>query len=478
MCLRTTGGRHEAVQPRVPRSAHASTAPPLFNSPKYKYFLHNAKICGTITIIICKEVKALQIEYSERELARGVTLKCIKDDKFKSNIVSIRLLTENSEKDLAALALLPSVLSYTNENYPSSSAMNCRLNELYGASLFSSCGQRGDMYEISISCEYILDKYTMGDKVACDSVGILIDCLIHPALERGVFAEEDFNIRKNDLLDSIDGEINDKISYALTLACETVYEGEAASRRYYGSRDEVRALTPERVFDVYKRVLATARVEVIFAGGGDFDSQTRLFDGIFKDRISPPIRYYSYSKIKPEAVYAENVLDVSQANMVLAFKTDYYNHFANRVMSAIYGAGYSKLFENVRERLSLCYFCDATYSEVKGTMSVVSAVDFDKIGLAQDEIIRQLSLVAQGDFTDDELTDKKHQIAVALRSSYDSVSALLSWYYLCTLRGEVMTIDEYIDLIQSVTRDEIIAAANSMKLDTVFVLKGGESEND
>lgn len=420
----------------------------------------------------------MQIEYSEKKLADGVKLKCIKDDKFKSNIVSVKLLTENVESDLAALALLPSVLSYTNAKYPTSSEMNRRLNELYGASLFSSCGQRGDMYEISVSCEYILDKYTLDDKVADETVGILIDCLTHPAIENSAFAEEEFNIRKNDLLDAIDGEINDKISYALTLACERIYEGETASKRYYGSRSDVEALTPMKVYNVYKRVLRNASVEIIFSGGGDFESQIALFDNVFEDRLPLEIKYHSYSSAKPEVVYAEDYLDASQANMVLAFKTDSYNHVVNRLMTSIYGGGYSKLFENVRERLSLCYFCDATYSEVKGTMVVVSAIDFCNIDKARDEINRQLSLVADGDFTDEELDSKKHQITDSLRSSYDSISALSSWYYLCTLRGEVMTIDEYIEKVMSVTRDEVIQAASRMKLDTVFVLKGSESEGE
>ena len=433
------------------------------------------RYCGTIFIIVRKEVNALQIEYSSRNLADGVTLKTVRDGKFKSNIVSVKFLTENVEEDLASLALLPSVLSYTNANYPTCSQMNHRLNSLYGASLFSSCGQRGDMYEVSVSCEYVLDKYTLGDKVADETVKILIDCLVDPALENGAFAEEEFLIRKNDLLDSIDGEINDKTSYALTLSCETAYAGEKAAKRYYGSREEVEALTPKQVYKVYKKLLKTAAIEIIFTGGGDFDSQTALFKNVFDNRCPPEIKYHSYSPQKPTPAYAQELLDVSQANLVLAFKTDYYNHPANRLMASLYGGGYSKLFENVREKLSLCYFCDAMYSEVKATMTVVSAVDFCNIEKAKDEIIRQLSLVAQGDFTLEELEDKKHQTAAALRSSYDSISALSSWYYLCTLKGEVETIDEYIKKVQSVTRDEIVQAASRMKLDTVLVLKEGEA---
>ncbi len=415
----------------------------------------------------------MQNQPVSRSLARGVTLKCVSDPKFRSNIVSVKLLVKNSGKNLAALALLPSVLSYTNANYPTSDIMNTHFNELYGASLFSSCGQRGEMYEISISCEYILDKYTLGEKIADDAVTILIDCITNPYLEDGTFSKEEFNIRKNDLLDAIDGEMNDKVSYALALAYPTIYRDELASQKYYGTREEVESLTPDAVYSIYKEVLSTALVEIIFTGGGDFDSQTSLFEGAFKDRPALDITYYSPSPIKQETAFCEEILDVSQANMVLAFKTDNHDHFANRLMTSIYGGAYSKLFEIVREKLSLCYFCDAGYSEVKSAMTVVSAVDFENIEAAKTEIIRQLSLVAQGDFTDEELENKKHQLAASLWSTGDSISALSSWHYLCTLRGNDMTIDEYISKINAVTREDIINSAKSMKLDTVFVLKGG-----
>lgn len=415
----------------------------------------------------------MQNQFTSRSLAHGVTLKCIADNKFRSNIVSVKLLIKNSGENLAALALLPSVLSYTNANYPTSDKMNTRLNELYGASLFSSCGQRGGMYEISVSCEYILDKYTLSEKIADDVVRILIDCLFDPALENGTFAKEEFDIRKSDLLDAIDAEINDKTSYALALAYPTIYCSELASQKYYGTREEVEALTPWDVYTAYEYVLNNALVEVIFTGGGDFDSQISLFEGVFSDRPILDIAYHSPSPIKPEPAYSEEIMDVSQANMVLAFKTDNHDHFANRLMTSLYGGGYSKLFETVREKLSLCYFCDAGYSEVKSTMTVVSAVDIENIDAARNEIIHQLSLVAQGDFTDEELENKKHQTAASLRASYDSISALSSWHYLCTLRGTDMTVDEYISKINAVTRDDIINSARNMKLDTVFILKGG-----
>lgn len=415
----------------------------------------------------------MQNQLVSKNIASGVTLKCVADKKFRSNIVSVKLLIKNSGKNLAALALIPSVLSYTNANYPSSDKMNTRLNELYGATLFSSCGQRGEMYEISISCEYILDKYTLSEKIADDVVKILIDCITNPALEDGAFVKEEFDIRKNDLLDAIDAEINDKTSYALSLAYPTIYNGELASQKYYGTREEVEALTPRDVYTAYEYVLNNALVEIFFTGGGDFESQISLFNGVFKDRPDLKISYYSPSRAKSEPIYDEKIMDVSQANMVLAFKTESNDHFANRLMTSLYGGGYSKLFEIVREKLSLCYFCDAGYSEVKQTMTVVSAVDFENIDAARNEIINQLSLLAQGDFSDEELENKKHQMAASLRASYDSISALSSWDYLCTLRGKDMTVDEYIFKISALTRDDVINAAKSMKLDTVFVLRGG-----
>lgn len=416
----------------------------------------------------------MPVNYRSFPLSKGVNVSVVTDEKFKSCVASIKLLFKAPKDNLASYALLPSLLSYTNKNYPTAMKMNKRLNYLYGASLFSSCGLRGDMYEISISCEYIMDKFALGESVAENVIKILIDCVTDPNFDDVSFESGEFAIRKNDLLDTIDSEINDKISFALSEACEIIYCGENASKRYYGSRDEVNALTLVDIKNAYRYVINNAMIEIYLVGGSDFKTELSLLENAFNKRDTYNIDFHSYSKLKNNTEYVSSLMDVSQSNLVIAYKTDYYNHFANALMADIFGGGYSLLFENVREKLSLCYFCDASYFEVKGTLSVVSAVDPKNVLPTVKEIEHQLDRIRNGEVTDEMILDKKRQIRSGLRSSYDKVGSLMSWYHLNRLRGQNLSIEDYLNKIDSVTCDDIIKAAKSFKLDTVFVLGSEE----
>lgn len=417
----------------------------------------------------------MQPEYQYKELSKGVSLLTIHDGKFKSNAITVRFLTGFNRRDAAALALIPAVISSCCEKYPTGKEFSQRLSALYGTSVSGSSDQKGDIYEIAFSVDYLDDSFALnGEDISAQACGLLNDCIFSPAIENGGFAKTEFEMRRNDLLDAIDGEINDKISYALNLAYETVYHGEPSAEKYYGTREDVEKITPREAYEVYKRLLETAKVEISFCGCGDYKRLAPFFERFADGKIRENPAYISYSRCKQTPARVEKLMNVAQANLVLAFKPQIHDIYTAQVMSMIYGgAPFSKLFANVREKLSLCYFCSAMYSEPKGTMFVVSAVEEKNIALAEKEIVNQLSLVADGDFSDDDIASAKLALTSRMKAVGDRVFSLDGWYNLCLKRGEIISPQEYSRRLNNVKREDIAALARDMKLDTVFVLKNG-----
>lgn len=417
----------------------------------------------------------MQPEYQYKELSKGVSLLTIHDGKFKSNAITVRFLTGFNRRDAAALALIPAVISSCCEKYPTGKEFSQRLSALYGTSVSGSSDQKGDIYEIAFSVDYLDDSFALnGEDISAQACGLLNDCIFSPAIENGGFAKTEFEMRRNDLLDAIDGEINDKISYALNLAYETVYHGEPSAEKYYGTRENVEKITPREAYEVYKRLLETAKVEISFCGCGDYKRLAPFFERFADGKIRENPAYISYSRCKQTPAQVEKHMSVAQANLVLAFKPQIHDIYTAQVMSMIYGgAPFSKLFANVREKLSLCYFCSAMYSEPKGTMFVVSAVEEKNIALAEKEIVNQLSLVADGDFSDDDIASAKLALTSRMKAVGDRVFSLDGWYNLCLKRGEIISPQEYSRRLNNVKREDIAALARDMKLDTVFVLKNG-----
>ena len=84
-----------------------------------------------------------------------------------------------------------------------------------------------------------------------------------------------------------------------------------------------------------------------------------------------------------------------------------------RLFCAIFGGSpFSKLFNNVREKLSLAYYVFSVIEGHKSCMKISSGIEADKFRAAYDEINVQLEKMKAGDFTDDEIESAKKYLSL------------------------------------------------------------------
>ena len=128
------------------------------------------------------------------------------------------------------------------------------------------------------------------------------------------------------------------------------------------------------------------------------------------------------------------------------------------VFNALYGGCVtSKLFLNVREKLSLCYYVGSRLSTHKGLLTVTSGT---------------------GDFTDGELRSAIRSVASDLRATADAPDAL-AWYWLNrTVQGLDIDPAEMAALVEEVTRTDVTDIAAGVVCDCVYLLKGTEETAD
>ena len=103
-------------------------------------------------------------------------------------------------------------------------------------------------------------------------------------------------------------------------------------------------------------------------------------------------------------------------------------------------------------------------------------MEFENAKAAEEEILRQFERIKSGDFDDEDLAHTVLAMKNGLRSVGDSLSSTESWYTTQRLTGEKLSPEDEIEIISAVTREDIINAANSFELDTVFLLKGEECD--
>ena len=242
----------------------------------------------------------------------------------------------------------------------------------------------------------------------------------------------------------------------------------------YGKKELVEKVTPEALYNRYLEMMKNARMDIFVMGNVDTDYFTKKIKEI---KLEDSDALYPECDIKkePEAVKEiKESFDVNQGKISMGFtyKTD--DRYALSVFNSVFGSGaHSKLFNNVREKLSLCYYAYSRVDSFKGIMKVNSGVEFENFKKAYDEILIQLDDMCKGNITDIELDASKKSIVNSLKSLNDSLFSYENYILSGLVKGEVTDIDEYIEKINNVTCADVVKVAKSVKLDTVYYLTGG-----
>jgi len=425
-------------------------------------------------------------ELNRTRLGEDVFFTSIRDRKFKHNCISVNLLTPLEEETVTANAILPYLLRRGSKNCPDFTELEKTLCELYGASLSADVGKIGERQILSCSIVGIDDRFALeGESVSAGCARLLGEILLQPNITDGAFPEEDLRLERQNLIDTIQADINDKRAYTINQCRALMNEGHRLAIPKYGWVEKAEAITAEMAAERYARLIDTARVEIIFVGCGSPDGareeSTRLFGALTRR----PAPFTPEPIVETAASVREKTveLEIAQSKMALGFRTgklaDKAQTDAMKLMVFLYGGSpFSRLFVHVREEKSLCYYCAARFDQVTGTMLVDIGVERENQPRAKAAILEQLDAVAKGDFTDEELESARLSYGNSLRSVPDSLSGLESWYLAQILRDCSAAPEEEAADIAAVTREQVIAAARKVTLDTVYFLasKGGEKE--
>lgn len=416
----------------------------------------------------------------QRAICDGVNFRSIRDTKFKTMRISAHLIVPMSRQTAAENALLPFLLSRASREYPDFTKLGQRLAELYGASLNADVQKLGDLQVLSLSASGIADRYALeGEAISGELAKLLCSILFDPPLVDGLFPEDGFEQEKRQTMELIDSEYSDKRTYARQ-RCEAIMcADEPYGVNRYGGKEDIARVERPALTAAWKRLLDTAKIELMVLGDCDpapvYEGFRAAFEALGDRKPADCTTKVVRSAEKVNMVTEK--MDVAQGKLVMGFRTGTATPDeevpATRLMAALFGGTpNSKLFLNVREKLSLCYYCSASYNSMKGIMLVQSGVEAKNMERAKEEILRQLDEVKQGNFDEGEVEAAKKSLCNSYRTLSDSLGGLENWYLSQTFASHSQQPEEAAAQINAVTRQEIIDAANRVTLDTVYCLVG------
>lgn len=426
------------------------------------------------------------IQVTHKELMPGVRMTAVHTNKFKSSYFGVTLLTPLDREHATQNALLGSVLRRGSRTYPDMQAISAALDELYGGVVEPLVTKKGETQCLGFVASFLDDAYALnGEPILEQAAQLLGELLLHPSTNNGVFKEEYVESERSNLIDRIRAQKNDKRQYSMSRLAREMCRDEAFGVDKLGEEERARAITPATLWQRYQDLLSTARIELYYCGSAQPERVEQALRQAFadlpvnEDREQPACQVRANAGGRGPRIVEES-LDVTQGKLAMGFRTGGITvrdeEFpALLLMNAVFGGtSMSKLFMNVRERLSLCYFASSALERIKGLMLVSSGIEFEKYQQARDEILAQLETCRRGEITSDELEGARRIIVTALRTTLDSQNRMADYWLGQAVAGLEESPEELVARVEDVTVDRLVKVAGKLELDTIYFLKGKE----
>lgn len=416
----------------------------------------------------------------------NITLKYIPMTKLKTTTVGIFIHRPLNKHEVSLNAVLPYVLRRGCRLCPDSEATSKYLENLYGASMSATVIKRGEDQIICFDSETISDKYALNqENLVCSLIKLLMSVIFEPNSIDSGFEENIVSQEKENAKDRILSIMNDKRSYAFIRCCEEMCEGEPFSLSQFGTIDGINDIAPKSLYHHYNSIITSSPIDIYVCGEADI-CETEKTIRQYTDKLHFSTPTLPQTEILQKSAPSKNVseqMDITQGKLSVGFRTntkptssDYPSLI---VMNSVFGAGaHSKLFNNVREKLSLAYYASSQLEKFKGLLIVNAGIEFENFQKAYDEILAQLEEIKKGNISDLEYSSSINSLISNMDSYYDDQRFLQSFYLNEYISGTNRSVEELKEQIKKVTINDIAKTASKLELDTVYFLKGKDDSNE
>ncbi len=421
------------------------------------------------------------------QLGKGVEGLFVKNNRFNTTLISYNFILPLKKATAAAYALLPFILTTCSKRYPDFSRLNYKLAKLYGARLNASVEKNGDYQLLRMTISVINDRFSLdGESLVKNASDLMLGLIFEPNVENNAFKSDDLKREKRKAIEHIKGEISEKQIYAKNRLIEELFKNEAYGIPKCGTVEDVEAITEEGLFNAWRDLLETAfvRVQVIGANvpNGLFEEISERFSNVDRENVTKLNNTLPTAPNEAVNTVTE-YLEVTQGKLCMGFSSEEYGDDDNTlplmVMNDIFGGGpYSTLFSNVREKMSLCYYCSAGINRKKGLLIVSSGLEKENCEKAQREILNQLKNIQNGNFDDGVFEASIKSITDSLTGYYDSQGSIDLWYSIKIGASQLYSPEDIKEKILNVTKSDVIKSAKGIKLHTVYKLLPKEETDD
>lgn len=415
--------------------------------------------------------------YKKMILKEGITLHNINTEKFKTNLCAVFLTFPLEYQNATKDTLIALMLKRGSKNLKTREEITSKLAELYGAELDSGIEKSGDNHVLKFYLESLNEEYLpKKEDLLKQSISVLLDIVFNPNINNNEFNKEYLEQEKNNLEQIINSKIDNKAMYALNRTIEEMYKGKPYGIYKYGYVEQLKEITAQNLYEYYKKLIDTCKID-IFVSGNNINVEDLKDNPIIKElkeRKSNYVKQGLGSNENKEKVVEEK-MDISQGKLIIGMdlnlKEDNLKFGAQVYNTILGGSASSKLFKNVREKASLAYTVSSNYMKLKSNIFIRAGIEIENYDKTLEIIKEQLKDMEESNFSEEDIMQAKRTILSSINNIEEEQDIELSYYYGQELSDKMMTIEEYKNNIEKVTREEINSVSKSLSINTIYFLR-------
>ncbi len=424
------------------------------------------------------------MEKKDFEIKQGIKAHIIQTDLFKTNMLSCMITVPLTKENVTKNALIVSMLRRGTANYKTQLELSKALEELYGTAFECGIDKYGDNQILRLYMDAIEDRFSFHqEEILKNAMHILLDIVFNPLLENGKFKEDYLKVEKENLAKIIKSKIDDKDLYAYETCIAKMY-GESGFGLYkYGYLEDLEKINAEELTEHYQNLIQNSKIDIFLSGNLEEEKVKQI---ILNDeniqKLRPRIENYilnnelTQDKPKIESVnQIVETMEVTQGKLVIGMdvhaRCDKFQ-FKTLLYNVILGSSAnSLLFQNVREKESLAYSIKSLYVKQKSNIFIRAGIEIPNFEKAVNLIKEQLEMMKRGDFTAEDLESAKEFVKAGIVAIETEQDTGMIYYIGQEISKTNTTIQEYLENIQQVTKEDVIEIANSIQINTIYFLK-------
>ncbi len=409
----------------------------------------------------------------------------VQTDQFKNCHMEVIFQGDATKENLTHQSFLAEMISFTSKKFPTRKEFVIRLEELYNAYFYGVTTKVGKSLLTNFIFDFLDPSYISSKHYLEDCMEFLFDTIKHPNMTKQEFDYASFQVVKNRLRSEIESLKENGVNYSIRRCLQEMYPNSVSSQSVLGSIEALEGITPSNLVEVYQKFWESNYCDIYIIGNLDMDEMAKLIKKYFKNPVIKTHEqevFVNNSKIKSVAKVCEPGKFV-QSNLVVGYQMQGFTKQEYDVVLSVFGEIFcgtslnSKLYEYLRNENSLCYRVQTVYQKYDESLLVSVGLESQNKDLAVKLIQKAMKEMASGKFSLEELDMAKKQLALAVSMSLDSQNSIINNYVFYNLVHSPL-LEERLEQIMEVTKEQVMAIAKKFKIACVYELKEASHEGD